>query len=361
MKLRSLFLLLLIVPLLLSGALARADGNLQLKVAGYKVDRVRALFDGEVKIEGVDPSFYQLGIGDLNTDVFSGPQTYDILEVGLHPFILATANEGFSDYQLLPVFPLRVFRHKSIFIRTDRGIDAPEDLKGKTIATTGYSSTSLTWIRGMLEDEYGVKPEDVNWVISRKDSSAKASGKISNQEQVLPDGLNISMGPVGLSESDLLAQGLVDAVFHAAEPQAYIDGDPKIARLFPDSITVEQDYYRRTGIFPVMHAVAVRKSLLKQHPELAQAIFNAYSQSKQKDYKSMDLGWVYNSLPWYPQLLEQTRDLMGDNFWPYGIEPNKLALDSLLDYSYRQGLSQNKLTTEQLFPAEFRFEEAREK
>lgn len=338
-----------------------SDAPLTLKVAGYKVDRVRALFEGKVKIEGVEASFHQAGIGDLNTELFSGPQSYDVTEVGLHPFILAVANEGFDDYQLLPVYPIRVFRHKSIFIRTDRGINTPQDLKGKTIATAGYSSTSLTWIRGILRSEYGVKPEDIKWVISRKDSSAKAAGKISSQEQVLPKGLNISFGPEGMSESDLLAEGQVDAVFHAAEPQAYIDGHPKIGRLFPDSMSVEQDYYGRTGIFPIMHAVAIRKSLIADYPELARAVFDAYSLAKQEDYASMDLGWAYNSVPWYPQVLEQTRSVMGENFWPYGVEPNKKALEALLSYSYQQGLSQKKLTLDQLFPNNFKFEELGDK
>ena len=358
MKARLLLSAILISAMVFSCAMSWAsDALLTLKVAGYKVDRVKALFEGKVKIEGVEATFHQVGISALNTELFSGPQSYDVTEIGLHPFILATANEGFDDYQLLPVYPVRVFRHKSIFIRTDRGIKSPQDLKGKTIATAGYATSSLTWIRGILNDEYGVKPEDINWVISRKDSAEKATGKVSSQEQLLPKELNISFGPEGMSESDLLAEGLVDAVFHAAEPQAYIDGHPKISRLFPDSAGVEQDYYQRTGIFPIMHAVAIRKSLIAEHPELALAVFDAYSLAKQKDYASMNLGWAFNSVPWYPQALEQTRNVMGDNFWPYGVKPNKKALEALLNYSYQQGLSQKKLTLDQLFPKNFKLEE----
>ena len=125
----------------------------------------------------------------LNTHVFSGPQTLDVCEIGLHPYMLAYANDSFRDYSLLPIFPLRLFRHKSIFIRTDRGINKPEDLKGKTIATPGYSSTSLTWIRGVLQDEYGIRPEDVNWIVSSKDSSARDGGKASKQENTFPEGI----------------------------------------------------------------------------------------------------------------------------------------------------------------------------
>jgi 4,5-dihydroxyphthalate decarboxylase len=125
---------------------------LTLKVGAYKFERLTALFDGRVKIKGGDATFVKMGVGDMNTNVFSGPQDLDVTEIGLHPFMLAYANDDFRDYTLLPIFPMRLFRHKSIFINTDSGIKTPKDLKGKTIATPGYSSTSLTWIRGMLQE-----------------------------------------------------------------------------------------------------------------------------------------------------------------------------------------------------------------
>ena len=178
--------------------------DLPLLMAGNSFDRTRALIDGRVKIDGCKLQFTESAIGDSNTNLFSGPQTYDVAEIGLHPFMLAYANDGFRDYSLLPIFPLRLFRHKSVFIRSDRGINKPEDLKGKTIATPGYSSTSLVWIRGILQDEYGIRPEDVKWVVSSKDSSAKDAGKASKQENIFPEGVPISMGPAGKYESDLL-------------------------------------------------------------------------------------------------------------------------------------------------------------
>ena len=339
----------------------REDTNdLQLSIAGYKVNRVKALVDGRVKIKGCTHSFEKSGIGDLNINMFSGEQSYDISEIGLHPFMLAYANDNFRDYTLLPIFPLRIFRQKSVFIRNDRGINRPEDLIGKKIGTPGYSSTSLTWLRGVFQDEYGVKPTDVNWIISNKDSSADAAGKISKQEQVNPEGVNIKMGTPGLDESELLLTGEVDALFHAAEPKAYIDGNPLIVRLFPDSKRVEQAYYKKTGIFPIMHAVAVRQRLLDENPWLAEAIFNAYSESKTQDYIFMrKYGWVFDSLPWYGQEFEETKNLMGDNFWPYGIEPNRKALKTLFRYSYEQGLSSRELIINELFhPPTLKFTES---
>lgn len=326
--------------------------KLPLKVAGYKFDRVAALVDGKVQVEGCDTTFEKAAIGDINTDVFSGAQTWDVTEIGLHPFMLAYANEGFRDYSLLPVFPLRTFRHKSIFIRTDRGIKKPEDLRGKKIATPGFSSTSLTWIRGMLQHEYGVKQEDIEWIVSAKDSSADAAGKVSAQESMIPKGLNVTKGPAGQDESDLIESGHVDALFHAAEPRGFLQGDPKVGRLFSDYRTIERDYFAKTGIFPIMHTVAIRNSLVKANPWLPEAVFNAYSEAKTMMYQQLiKLGWANISLPWAAKELEETRALMGDNFWPYGIEANRKTLEALFQYSYEQGLAKKKLKMEDLFHA----------
>lgn len=327
-----------------------ASQPVAMRGAGYRFARTEALFDGSVNPAGIELQFEQAGIGDINTNVFSGEQTWDVCEIGLHPFMLAYANENFRDYSLIPVYPIRVFRHKSIFIRNDRGIKKPEDLKGKTIATPGYSSTSLTWIRGMLKDEYGIEPGDIDWVTSRKDSSAGESGTISAQEMVVPEGISMRFGDAGKDESQLLVDGDVDALFHAAQPQAFIEGNPKVARLFPDSRAAEQDYFKRTGVFPIMHAVAVRKSLLDADDTLAGDLFQAYSLAKQRAYAAnIRLGWASNMLPWYAQELEQTWEVMGRNFFSYGLPENRKALETLFRYSYDQGLASKRLTVDELF------------
>jgi 4,5-dihydroxyphthalate decarboxylase len=332
---------------------AQATGGtkaLSLSMAGYNFDRTKGLIEGHAKIEGCDIKFQESGIGDINTNLFSGPQSLDVTEIGLHPFMLAYANDSFRDYSLLPIFPLRLFRHKSVFIRTDRNIKRPEDLKGKKIATAGYSSTSLTWIRGIFQEEYGLKPEDMQWIISSKDSSAKEAGKVSKQENTFPKGVPISMGPAGKDESDLLESGEVDAVFHAGEPKGYIQGHPKIGRLFPDYRSVERTYFSKTGIFPIMHAVAVKKSLANQNPWLIEAVFKAYSQSKQMAYEYMaKAAWLRDSLPWFGQEFDETRALMGDNYYSYGIKPNHKILKTLFRYSHQQGLCSRELTIEELF------------
>lgn len=325
--------------------------KLHLKMTGYDYPRIKAFYDKKVEVSNCTYDIKKSGgIGDMNTNVFIGPQSFDVSEIGMVPFILSYANDGFRDYSLLPIFPLRMYRHKSIFIRTNGDIRKPQDLRGKKIGTPGYSSSSLTWIRGMLQDEYGISPNDVQWVIANKDSSAGISGQVSKNENLIPEGISITQGTKGKDESDLLLSGEVDALFHAIQPKAFIDGNPNITRLFSDSKVVEQEYFSKTGIFPIMHAVAVKKELLETNPWLAESLFRAFSESKTLNYNFITkLGWAYDTLPWYGQEFEETKKVMGTNFWPYGIESNRLALETLCRYCYEQGLIKKEVKLEDLF------------
>ena len=325
------------------------DPRLHITVAGYPFDRVAGL-GGKVPVEGCDVRFEKAVIGDMNSHVFAGPRTREVTEIGLSPYLLAYANADFRAYTLIPVFPLRLFRHKSIFVRTDKGIERPEDLRGKRVGTSGYSTTSLTWIRGTLEHEYGVKPEEIRWVLSAEDSSADVAGSRSEQEQMLPDGLDITYGTAGKSESDLLVDGEVDALFHAAEPEAFVTGDPLVGRLFTDSREAERAYFDKTGIFPIMHVVAVRTDVAEANPWLPSAVFRAYAAAKEQALQRLRaLGWAMISLPWLAQEAEATRELMGENYWPYGVEANRDTLTALLQYSHEQGLTERLLSLEELF------------
>jgi 4,5-dihydroxyphthalate decarboxylase len=329
--------------------LDRDTGRLTLTAAGYPFDRVEGL-GGTVPVEGCDVRFETSAIGDMNRHVFAGPRTREVTEIGMTPYLLAYANDGFRAYTLIPVFPLRLFRHKSIFIRTDMGIERPQDLRGKRVGTSGYSTTSLTWIRGTLEDEYGVSPDEVRWVISDEDSSADIAGRRSEQEQMLPDGIDLSYGTPGKSESDLLVDGEVDALFHAAEPAAFVAGNPLVGRLFTDSRDAERAYFAKTGIFPIMHAVAIRTDVADANPWLPEAVFRAYAAAKERALQHLrTMGWAMISLPWLAQEIEATRELMGENFWPYGVEANRDTLTALLRYSHEQGLTDRQLSVDELF------------
>lgn len=332
---------------------AEASGNSfnrDFKAAGYPTEHVKGMMSGKIQIHGNNIKFDPGAIGDLNTNAFEGPRTYDFSEIGLMPYIIAFANNDFRAYSLIPIFPLRIFRHKSIFVRSDGDISKPADLKGKRVGTPGYSSTSLTAIRGLLQDEYDVRPEDIKWVVARKDSSAKDSGKASKQENVVPEGIDVSFGPEGKDESDLLVDGDVDALFHAAEPRAYRERHPNVRRLFEDSRQVEQEYYKKTGIFPIMHAVAVRTELIEQYPWMIKGIFDAYVEAKNMAYKDMQQKWYLRSMPWFAQELEATQNLMGTNFNPYGIEPNRKALDTMFRYAHEQGFANRQIKVNEVFP-----------
>ena len=356
---RRLFLQFLAASFAAPAVASAQSGLLPVSVSSYLLDRTKALFDGRVKIEGTQATFVADAIGDMNTAAFSGNGTREITELGLHPFMLAHANEGFRDYGLLPVFLLRQFRHKSVFVRKDAGISSPRDLAGKRVGTAGYSPTSLTWIRGIFKEDYGLRPEDVEWVISNADSSAAEAGSVSAQENRIPKGITVVNGTPGLDESDLLLSGEVDALFHAATPAAFIDGDPRVKRLFPDFRSVEQAYFERTGIFPIMHVLAIRRSVAEAYPWLARAVFDAYSTAKSEAYREKDrLAWATDMLPWYSQELDDTRRLMGRNFYPYGIEANRKALETLYRYSFDQGLARRLLTIEETFlPESLEFSE----
>jgi 4,5-dihydroxyphthalate decarboxylase len=338
------------------------EKKLPIRLSGYDYDRVLGLVTGDIEMEGCNYTFEVDTIGGLNTDALGGAMSREVTEIGMVPYLIAFANDGLQNHTLIPVFPLRVFRHKSIFIRPDRGIRRPEDLRGKKIATPGYSSTSLTWIRGLMQEEYGVSPSDVIWVVAKKDSARKDTGGPSRFENIVPKGLRMEEGTDGMDESALLVSGEVDALFHAAEPRAFVEGDPNCVRLFADSREAEQAYYRKTGIFPIMHAVAMRNDVVRANPWLVQAVFEAYSDSKQQVYDfQRKHAWYKTTMPWISQELEQTREIMGRNFYSYGLtDNNRTTLDALLRYCHEQGLTKRRVTVEELFhPSTYELTEER--
>ncbi len=324
--------------------------GLPVTMAGYEYNRVRGLIDGSTLIAGCSTTFEVTGIGPLNNHAFFGPQTRDITEIGLIPYILAYCNDEFLDYELLPIPLLRVFRHKSIYVRTDSGIRTPHDLRGKKVATVGYSSSGLTHVRGILQEQYGVKPEEIEWISVQKDSGANLTGGVSSWEKVRPKGVSITDAPADEDESSLLISGKVDAILHPADPKVYQDRNPIVERLFKNHRTVERDYFSETGIFPIMHCVAVRKETAKANPWLPKAVFEAYSEAKFSDYHYMrKMGWAIDSLPWYGQEFNETLEFMGDNFYPYGLKASKASFEAAFRFTYEQGLSKRLLTLEEMF------------
>jgi 4,5-dihydroxyphthalate decarboxylase len=323
--------------------------GLSISMAGYDYDRVSAIRDGKVFIDGADVSFEVSNIYSLNGSAFGKEQKYDISEIGLIPYITKYINDDFRDYTLLPIFISRTFRHRNIYVHTDSGIEKPEDLKGKRVGTPGYGMSSHTWIRGLLLDEYGIKADDFSWIESAKSSDG---GKINKDfaKYFFREGFPLSQGPEGVDESELLLSGGCDALITAITPKAFLEGNPKIRQLFPNSKETEAAYFKKTGMFPIMHVVAIKTDLLKKEPWLAKAIFNMYSEAKSIAYKNLETTTVLRTtLPWAKDEFESTVDIMGNNYWKYGIEANRKELEAIMRYVYEQGLVKEQISFEKMF------------
>lgn len=307
-------------------------------------DRTFALFDGHAPIEGCEVIAVPLLPEEAFHRAFKHRE-FDITEMSLtsHTIMVARGN---PDYVGIPAFTSRVFRHSGIYIRTDRGIKRPEDLKGKTIGLPEYQQTANVWIRGILKDEHGVLPTDIKWRtggIEQPDREERVPIK-------LPPEVDLQSIPRGRTLCDMMEAGEIDAMMTARVPSIFLRGAPNIDRLFPDYVPVEEAYFNRTKIFPIMHVMGIRRSLVEQHPWLPVSVFKAFVQAKQIALDDLGLiGHLATTLPWPVAELNRVRHLMGDDFWSYGLEANRNVLDTLMRYSYEQGLIAKPLASEALF------------
>ncbi|MFD2474115.1 PhnD/SsuA/transferrin family substrate-binding protein [Amycolatopsis silviterrae] len=325
----------------------------QLKMGVYRYEHTEPLFDGRVPIDGVDP---ELVTSPLISDVFErmAKGELDIAEYGLTYFLRSFDLAG-SPFLALPIFPNRNFRHSALFVNVDSGIERPEDLAGKTVGEFAlYGSDPGVWMKGILADEYGVTPEQMDWVIGGTDHPIPAFGWIP---QPVPDGVRVRHTRGDQTLSRLLETGEIDALLSVDVPRSVLDGSTtKIRRLFVDYETVERDYYRRTGIFPMMHVVAIRRELAGE-PGLAESVYQAFSQAKNivQDHYRATAAKQHMSVitPWFSELFAENRALLGEDWWPYGLDANRKAVDTFLRYHYEQGLSRRLLTSEDIFAPAF--------
>jgi len=338
---------------LLGPSITRASASsvkgLRIKIAGYNYDRVRAIMDGKAGIEGAEVNFSVEDIYTINRYAFGPERKYEVTEIGLIPFVSKYINDDFRAYTLIPVFIWRIFRHRNVFVHVDAGIEKPEDLRGKRVGTPGYGMSANTWIRGFLLDEYGVKADEMQWIETTK-SSDKGALNTDLTKYFFPDDFPIVKGPPGVDESELIINGDCDALITAITPRAFLDGHPKVKRLFPDVRAAEENYYRKTRLFPIMHVVAIRTDLAKANPWLPKAVFEMYSKAKKRAYADLETTTSLKvTLPWVTQEFEDTRKLMGKNYWPHGIEPNRKELELVMRYTHEQGLVKRRLKFEELF------------
>jgi 4,5-dihydroxyphthalate decarboxylase len=314
--------------------------HLSLAVGDY--DRTRPLADGRVQIDGVDPVVMLLPPEEIFFRAFRH-LAFDVCELSLSSFTVKTAQND-CPYIGVPVFPSRAFRHTSIYVRTER-IKKPEDLRGRRVGIPEYQLTAIVWARAILEEGYGVYPSDIIWVRG----GIEEPGRAEKIKIALPPDIVFEDAPSDMTISELLTKGEIDG-FIAPRPPNRGRPIPNVGWLFSDPTAAAKDYYRRTGIFPIMHLLGVRKSLADQNPWLPGALLKAFEQAKTLSLSLLaDTSATKVTLPFVEEGLKQARDLMGQDFWSYGVDANRKTLEAFLRHHHAQGLSARLVAVEELF------------
>jgi 4,5-dihydroxyphthalate decarboxylase len=318
--------------------------RLSISIACSDTDRTRAIMDGRVPVEGCRVTYVPLEPAETFFRALKHEE-FDVAELSLSSY-LRTVDQGTSRYVGIPAFVSRLFRHSSLYIRTDRGIARPEDLKGRVIGVPEYQMTAPVWMRAMLEEEYGVRPGDIRWRTGGQEQPGRG-------ERTALDGIpGVEIQAIASDKtlSQMLASGEIDGMMAARTPSCFKRGAPHVGRLFPNYHEVEQAYYKKTGLFPIMHLVGIRKSLVRDHPWLPASVYKAFLEAKTMAVERMrDVRFLPVTLPWLEPYVAAASALMGDDFWPYGVAENRKALEAITRYAHAQGLTHRRLDPEELF------------
>ena len=319
---------------------------LPLTLACWDYDRTRALQDGRVRVEGVDLTYLPLMMPESFFRMLRFGE-FGASEMSLSWYTRTV----FSDprpFVAIPVFPSRMFRHSCVYVNADSGIERPEDLVGRRVGCPEYQMTAAVWLKGILADRHSVPVNSVTYFTG----GLEQPGRAETPMQLPPD---IDVRPIDPAStlSELLEKGDIDALYTAHMPSPFARGSARVRRLWADPAAAERDYFRDTGIFPIMHVVVVRRDVYEQNPWVAMSLAKAFEASKDMAYRELyETTALKHMLPWLTAEAERTRDTMGDDFWPYGLEPNRDALSTFLRYSHEQGLSPRLLAPEELFAPE---------
>jgi 4,5-dihydroxyphthalate decarboxylase len=311
-------------------------GKVALTLACGDYDRTRALIDGSVAAEGVDLNVIPLSNAWARHQRMVLHEEFDACELSTSSFLLA--RDRGQALVGLPVFPYRMFRHGYVWCSARAGIREPADLRGKRIGVGMYQITTAMWVRGFLQHDYGVRPEDLTWVTEMPEL-VPLGGTVRARIEVAPSGAGL--------EAMLLA-GELDAYLGVEGVPPRFEGRDEVHRLFPDYRTVEQDYFRRTGLFPIMHTVVVRAALLEAHPWLAVSLVEAFRAAKRWGYEYARFPRV-SSLAWLGVYQEQERAVLGPDPYPYDFGDNLAALQAMCAYSYEQGMTSRQFDPAALF------------
>lgn len=323
--------------------------KLGLSVAIGDYDRTRPLIDGTVAIDGVDPVVMTYAPEEMFFRAFRHAE-FDVCELSMSSQVVKVARRE-NAYLALPVFLSRAFRHTSIYVRTDR-VKRPEDLKGRRVGVPEYQLTAIVWARALLQDDHGVAPADVTWVRGGIDEPGRPE-KIALS---LPAGIHLESAPEGDTLSAMLDRGDLDGFIAPRPPSCR---NPDVGWLFPDPTAAAKDYYRRTRIYPIMHVLGVRRELVEGHPWLPASLLKAFEASKRLALERLsDTSATKVTLPFVEEQLKAARELLGEDFWSYGVAPNRHVVEAFLRHHHAQGLSSRLVTVDEMFPPST-FESAR--
>ena len=305
-------------------------------------DRTLPLLDGRVRVEGYDTTWTSGELESLFSRAFASAE-FDVTELSFCNYLIAAAR-GNCPYVALPIFPTRCFRHHALFIRTDRGIREPKDLEGRAVGLREYTNTVSLVVRGVLQHHYGVDLGRVHWRVGDIDARERATADI--RVPAIP-GMDIAHAGDQLL-ADQLASGGIDALIAYSPPRSLCQ--PGVGRLFPRWWEDEHRYFEATGIFPIMHVIAVRRSLIDRYPTLAPALFRAFCAAKDLAVRDLELEQAPKTmLPWAPVHLAETRRLLGRDFWPYGVKDNRITLEAQIAWAFEQGLIQRPVAIDDFF------------
>jgi len=313
-------------------------------IACGNYDRTAAIRDGRVKVDGCAVTYLPLYPEEIFHRAFKF-QEFDVSELSFSSY-LRTVAAGTSPYIGIPAFVSRIFRHSGIYIRTDAGIRTPADLRGKRIGLPEYQITAVVWMRGMLQHEYGVKPNEIHW----RNGGQEQPGR--GERTPLKEIPGLDLKPLGPGQTlvDMLRNGELDALFTARAPSSFLAGEPHIARLFPNTREAEQAYYKKTGLFPIMHLIGIKKSLVEQYPWLATSVYKAFLEAKALALIDLcDVNALMVTLPWLEAETKETIAVMGPDFWKYGVHESMREIEALTQYAHEQGLIDRKPAVEELF------------
>ena len=318
--------------------------NLKLTLACWDYDRTRPLIDGRVKPEGIDLDIKVMRPREMFPRMLEKKE-FEVSELSLGHYVTLKGRDS-CPFVAVPVALSKIFRHSCIYVRTDAGIRSPQDLRGKRVGATQLGSTGIIFMNGMMQHEYGVGVEDIHWFMGGLDSPTTRPVIPLN----LPDKIKFDFLPADQTLEGMLEAGQLDALFALYIPSIFQKGSHRVARLFPNYYEVEQDYYRRTRIFPIMHTVVVRDDVHREHPWVAESMYKAFCEARDLAVDGLyDTDALRLSLPWLINHLEETWKVLGKDFWAYGLEPNRPALEAIGQYVYEQGFSPRAVNPDELF------------